>query len=222
VNSVMKRKLIIATLAIVVVVILVLAVVGGGGIARTTTVADAASGNVGDGKIQVSGEVVSNSFRTEGGILYFSLYDSSSGDTSKILNVQYSGAISSTFGNGVTAICTGKLNTSGTLIASEMVTKCPSKYESAEGALTVEDLLSQTSQMVGKQTEVAGYIKASTLKPAGSSERFVLYSQGAEISVKFDGALPDGIVEESSVVVNGSLNSDGTFAATNVAQEKVG
>jgi cytochrome c-type biogenesis protein CcmE len=221
-NSVMKRKLIIATLAIVVVIILVLAVVGGGGFARTATVADAASGNVGDGKIQVSGEVVSNSFRTESGILYFSLYDSSSGDTSKILNVQYSGAVSSTFGNGVTAICTGKMNASGTLIASEMVTKCPSKYESAEGAMTVGDLLSQTSQMVGKQTEVAGYIKAGTLQPAGFSERFVLYSQGAEVSVKFDGALPDGIVEESSIVVNGSLNSDGTFTATNVAQEKIG
>ncbi len=221
-NSVMKKKLIIATLAIVVVIILVLAFAGGGGIARTATVADAASGSVSEGKIQVSGEVVSNSFHTEGGTLYFSLYDSSTGDASKTLNVKYSGAVSSTFGNGVTAICTGKLDTSGTLVASEMVTKCPSKYESAEGALTVEDLLSQNGQMIGKQTEVAGYIKSGTLKPAGSDERFVLYSQGAEVSVRFDAALPDGIVEGSSVVVNGSLNSDGTFTATDVAQEKVG
>ena len=39
------------------------------------------------------------------------------------------GALPATFGAGVVAICTGTVD-GKTLEASEMVTKCPSKYES--------------------------------------------------------------------------------------------
>jgi cytochrome c-type biogenesis protein CcmE len=220
-NAAMKKKLIIATLGIIIVIVVVLAFVGAGGLAKSVSIADALSGDAGSSRIQVSGEVVADSFYTEGSVLHFSIYDSSS-DSSQSLAVQYSGSVSATFGSGVTTICTGKLDDDGTLIASEMVTKCPSKYESAEGSLTVENLLAESSTMVGVSTEVAGYVKSGTLTAAGSDERFVLYSQGSEISVKYDGALPDGIEEESSVVVTGSLNSDGTFTATDVASEEVG
>lgn len=219
-NSAMKRKLIIATLIIVVVVIGVLAFVGAGGVAKTLSVSQAVAGEAGSGKVQVSGKVVDDSYTYEGNTLCFTIGDDS-GSSNATLPVRYDGSVSATFGNGVTAICTGKV-VDGVLVASEMVTKCPSKYESAEGALTVESLLEQSSAMVGKTAKVAGYIKTGTLQPAGSAARFTLYSQGKEIAVHFDGALPDGIGEESSVVVTGSLGSDGTFTATDVASEKVG
>ena len=43
----------------------------------------------------------------------------------------YQGAASSTFGDDVTAICTGRVGDDGVLRCSELVTKCPSKYEGA-------------------------------------------------------------------------------------------
>ena len=202
-NGAMKRKLIIATLVIVVVIIGVLAFVGAGSMSKTATVAEAASGEEGAAKIQVSGQVLDDSFSYEGSTLNFAIYDESTGK-SVTLPVSYSGSVSSTFGNGVTAICTGKIDESGVLQASEMVTKCPSKYESAEGALTVQTLLDQSSSMVGKTTKVAGYVKSGTLQPAGSDARFTLYSQGDQIVVSYDGALPDDVGEESSVVVTGA------------------
>jgi D-alanyl-D-alanine carboxypeptidase len=45
------------------------------------------------------------------------------------------------FENDVTAICTGKKGKDGVLVCSELVTKCPSKYESDEDALSIADLL---------------------------------------------------------------------------------
>ncbi len=47
----------------------------------------------------------------------------------------------------VLGICTGTVD-GNTLEASEMVTKCPSKYESAEGSLTVKGLLDQQDSMM--------------------------------------------------------------------------
>ena len=46
-----------------------------------------------------------------------------------------------TFGDGVVAIVTGKLDDDGTITATDMITKCPSKYESATGATPVADLI---------------------------------------------------------------------------------
>lgn len=70
------------------------------------------------------------------------------------LEVRYDGAASSTFGNDVTAICTGKINDAGVLECSELVTKCPSKYENADSALTVEQLLGYGESVYGKVVKV--------------------------------------------------------------------
>ena len=70
----------------------------------------------------------------------------------------YDGALPATFGNAaVTAICTGTV-TGDTLVCTEMLTKCPSKYESAEGALTVETLLANSSAYIGTEVSLAGYV----------------------------------------------------------------
>ena len=170
-NTQMKRRLVVVTGIIVVVMAIVLAVVGSGGSARSLTVADAAGGTGMGERVQVTGNVVDNSYSTEGGVLTFSIYDPE-GDPSQTLNVRYEGAASSTFGNGVTAICTGRLSDDGgvLLTASELVTKCPSKYESATDALGIAQLLGYGDDIVDKTVKITGVVKDGTLTAAGSDE----------------------------------------------------
>lgn len=223
-NAKMKRRLMVVTGVIVVVLAIVLAVVGSGGAAKTVTVADALSGAYDSDRIQVSGNVVDNSFATEDNVLTFEIYDPD-GDQSQTLRVSYEGAASSTFGNGVTAICTGKLDTSNgvELVASELVTKCPSKYESATDALTVSKLLGYGDSIVDTTVKLAGTVVEGTLTAAGSGEpRFMVADAtdaSVQVPVEFDGALADSVVDGTSVVITGSLNSAGSFVATDVAQE---
>ncbi len=65
-------------------------------------------------------------------------------------------------------------------------------------------------------------MKAGTLLAAGGDERFVLVDaddDSIEISVAYNGALSDEVSEGSSLVLTGSLSSDLTFSATDVALE---
>ena len=223
-NPKTKRRLVVVTGVIVVVLAIVLAVVGSGGAAKTVSVADALSGSYDSDRIQVSGNVVDNSFATEDNVLTFDIYDPE-GDASQTLRVRYEGAASSTFGNGVTAICTGKLSTSNgvELVASELVTKCPSKYESATDALTVARLTEYGESIVDTTVKLAGTVVEGTLTAAGTGEpRFMVADAGdasVRVPVEFDGALPESIVDGTSVVITGSLSDAGSFVATDVAQE---
>lgn len=223
-NTKTKRRLVVVTGVIVVVLAIVLAVVGSGGAAKTVSVADALSGSYDSDRIQVSGNVVDNSFATEDNVLTFDIYDPE-GDASQTLRVRYEGAASSTFGNGVTAICTGKLSTSNgvELVASELVTKCPSKYESATDALTVARLTEYGESIVDTTVKLAGTVVEGTLTAAGTGEpRFMVADAGdasVRVPVEFDGALPETIVDGTSVVITGSLSDAGSFVATDVAQE---
>ncbi len=64
-------------------------------------------------------------------------------------------------------------------------------------------------------------MKDGTLKPAGEGDRFVIVDESGagEIPVAFDGALSDEVTDGATVVLTGSLNDDGSFAATDVALE---
>lgn len=222
-NTKTKRRLIVVTGVIVVVLAIVLAVVGSGGAAKTVSVAEALSGSHDSDRIQVSGNVVDNSFATEDNVLTFEIFDPE-GDESQTLRVRYEGAASSTFGNGVTAICTGRLSTSNgvELVASELVTKCPSKYESATDALTVSRMLEYGDSIVDTTVKLTGVVEGA-LSAAGSGEPRFVVADGADASVQvpieFDGAMADGIVDGTSVVITGSLSDSGSFVATDVAQE---
>lgn len=129
----MKRRLGVVSVVIVVVLVAVLAFVGGNTSAQSVSVSQAASGSVDGQKVQVSGNVVEGSFSTEGDVLLFSIYDPDA-TTGEQLAVRYTGAASSTFGNDVTAICTGRIGEDGVLEATELITKCPSKYEGADAS----------------------------------------------------------------------------------------
>ena len=226
-NTRTKRRLIVVTGVIVVVLAIVLALVGSGSAAKTVSVKEALESVDSGERVQVSGNVVDNSFATVDGVLTFDIYDPDGGDPAQKLHVSYSGAASSTFGNGVTAICTGKIveGASGLeLDCSELVTKCPSKYESATDALTVTSLLDYGDSIINTTVKLKGKIKAGTLTSAAASgePRFVVVDdsdESREISVEYDGALPSGISEGTSVVITGSLAAVGSFNATDVAQE---
>ena len=219
-NAKMKKRMIAVSGVIVIVLILLLAFVGGNTAATTMSIAEAAENPQAGQKVQVSGNVVQDSFSTSNDVLTFKIYDPE-GDPATQLEVRYDGAASSTFGNDVTAICTGKINDAGVLECSELVTKCPSKYENADSALTVEQLLGYGESVYGNVVKVAGSVGAGSLKAAGQGDRFILVDAetGDSMPVVFEGALSDGIADGSAVVLTGSLGADGKFAATDVALE---
>ena len=171
-----------------------------------------------DQKVQVSGNVVENSFSTEDNVLTFDMYDPS-GDQTQYLRVKYEGGVAATFGNDVTAICTGKVGADGVLHATELVTKCPSKYENSSNALGVAQLAEYGDSVLDKPVKVTGTVKDGTLAAAGQGDRFVLVdAEGApELSVLFDDALSDEVRDGSTLVLTGSLNGAGKFLATEVS-----
>lgn len=218
-NAKMKRRMVAVSGVIIIVLVLVLAVVGGNTAAKTISVAEAAQGGYDGQKVQVTGNVSPGSYSTEGNVLTFDIYDPD--DPAARITVDYDGSASSTFGNDVTAICTGRIEGDGVLQCSELVTKCPSKYESGTDALTVERLLGYGDAIEGTMVKVAGVVGDGTLQPAGAGDRFVLVDPetGQELAVLYDGALADAVVDGSSVVLTGSMDARGKFVATDVALE---
>lgn len=204
---------------IVIVVIVLLAVLGAGNAAKVMGVSEAVSNSQGEAKVQVSGTVVDNSYTVdEKGVLTFEIADE---DATKpgTLKVSYDKGVSATFGNGITAICTGRIDADGVLQCTELVTKCPSKYENASSALTVDQLLGYGDSMIDKTAKVSGKIQAGSLADATAKTRFAIEEGGKTLSVSFTGAIPDNVAEGKSVVVTGALQKDGTFLASSVALE---
>lgn len=221
-NARTKQRLVIVTGIIVIAMAIILAVVGGGSAAKTVSIAQAASGEFTDQRVQVSGNVVENSYSTEDNILTFSIYDPDS-VSDAILNITYDGGAAATFGNDVTAICTGKMDESGTLVCSELVTKCPSKYESGMDALGVAQMLDYGEKVLNKTVKVIGTVQAGSQNPAGSGDRFVLVDaedESATVPVLCDIALSDETVADGAkVVLTGNMIESGKFSATDVALE---
>ncbi len=217
-NKKAKKRLVIGGLIVVMAMIAVVAFLGAGGASQSLEVAQAASGNFEGKKVQIAGKVVKDSYHAEGADAAFVVVgEEGQADTTTTLQVIYTGALPATFGNDITAICTGTMQ-DGVLHANEMVTKCPSKYESAEGALTVASLLEQKDKMIGVETKLAGYIVAGTLTDATQDgPRFVIESQDQSIGVIYGDALSVEFTDGVAVVLTGSLNEQGEFVAADVA-----
>jgi cytochrome c-type biogenesis protein CcmE len=215
-----KQRFIVAGGIVLIAILAMLAFFGAGTSPRVMTVAEAAAPGAVGQRVEVTGNVVNNSFDIEGGILTFSISDPD--DPGVDLPVSYDRGVSATFGNGVTAICTGTIGDDGVLKCSELVTKCPSKYETATDALTVERLLGYGDQIVDKTVKVQGTVQPGTLKDATADARFsILDADGSKagIPVKYQGALSDEVKDNATVVLLGSLGAGGTFTATEVALE---
>lgn len=172
-------------------------------------------------RVKVGGAVVTGSWDKKSNPMTFEIRDekdeAASGPTIKVV---YSGSVPSTFGDGVVAIVTGELGDDGGIAADEMITKCPSKYESASGAMPVADTEGQKAEAI----KVTGIVVKDSVVPPGTDKRFVVAEKadgsGKSLTVTWDGALPEGMVGGSAVVITGELVGDGTFVATEVALSK--
>ncbi len=170
-------------------------------------------------RVRVSGAVVPGSWDKGNNPMLFSI-KAENGGGGGVLKVSYNGAAPNTFGDGVVAIVTGELKSDGSIQSSDMITKCPSKYESATGAMTVSQLVADKDMGI-TFTKVAGYVVPDSLVAPGAGERFKLADQpdgtGTTVSVVYAGAVPDGMTSGKKIVVTGKPASDGTFAASEVA-----
>ncbi len=215
-NKRAKRRLVVVGGIVVIAMLVIVAIAGAGGSASSLTIADVLTGSYEGQKVQVSGEVVADSVTSDGSVAYFEIQpedDDESEDASATLQVAYDGALPATFGTGVVAICTGVMESDGSLTCTELVTKCPSKYESAEGALTVKGLLDQGDEMVGEETTICGYVSGS-VNGVDADYRFTIESQGSSINVIWDGGLDEDVAEGTALVISGYLDADGTFVAS--------
>ena len=215
-----KQRFIVVGGIVLIAILAMLAFFGAGASPKVMTVAEAATADAIGQRVEVTGNVVNNSFDIQGDILTFAIADPD--DPGADLHVSYDRGVSATFGNGVTAICTGTIGDDGVLKCSELVTKCPSKYETATDALTVERLLGYGEQIIDKTVKVQGTVQPGTLKDATADMRFAILDVDdakTSIPVKYQGALSDEVKDGVTVVLLGSLGAGGTFTATEVALE---
>lgn len=186
------------------------------------TVKDVASDKslVGE-RVRVGGAVVTGSWDKRSNPMKFAIREEgdekANGPTIKVV---YNGTVPSTFGDGVVAIVTGELEEGGTINSDDMITKCPSKYQSATGALAVGDLLGGGEDLTGKSVKVAGFV-VGEVSPPGGEVRFAITDSAEggteELKVFYDGAIPEGMQTGSQVVLGGSLDASGIFDAVSVA-----
>ncbi len=225
-NKRARMRLIGVTAVILIAIVAVVVISGNTSGAYTSTVADVTKDPelVGQ-RVKVSGSVVPASWDKQSNPMKFTIKDEKdTAGTGATVKVIYTGGVPSTFGDGVVAIVTGELAADGTINATEMITKCPSKYESAEGALPVADLVKSGASMYGKTVKATGFVKKGSLGAANDDPRFIVVAAadgtGDSIPVSFTGVLPSGMQEGSQVVLTGALESDGVFVATDVAMEQ--
>lgn len=223
-NKRARNRLIGVTAILLLAIAAVFATIGQrGGTSYFETVKTVASDKALVGKrVKVGGAVVPGSWDKKTNPMTFTIRDESdSAGTGPTIKVVYSGAVPSTFGDGVTAIVTGELDGNGTIAAGEMITKCPSKYESAKGAMSVGAIKEGETL---EKVSLSGYVVKGTIVAPGSGARFsVSGSQAADAKsfpVVWEGALPAGMADGSLVVMKGSVGIDGTISATSVALDQ--
>lgn len=224
-NKRARNRLIGITAIIVVAIVAIFAAMSSRNVtAYNMTVTEAAKAENAGKRIKVGGVVVNGSWDKKSNPMTFKIRDEDEKSTSnEELTVIYSGAVPSTFGDGVTAIVTGDIDGEKTITAGEMITKCPSKYESATGAYQVAQLKKNADTMTNIPVKVGGVVKAGSILPPGGAVRFVILNEAGsteELNVAYEGALPDGMKDGSKVVLTGELNDTGAFIATNTAIEK--
>ena len=171
-------------------------------------------------RVKVSGSVIADSWDKKTNPMKFRIR--TEGKTSgPELAVVYTGAAPNTFGNDTVAIVTGTLEKGGSMKADDMITKCPSKYSSGTGAITLTELLK--SEPKGQPVKVVGFLKNGSLQleSAQTAERFFLGASaagGAEIGIQFAGTMPAGTTDGVQLVVGGEYISRDLIIATDVAR----
>lgn len=215
-----KQRFIAVGGIVLIVILAMLAFFGANTAAKVMTVEEASQPSAIGQRVQVEGNVVNDSFTFTGDILDFTIADADNPQFD--LKVTYDKGVAATFGNGITAQCTGVIDDSGVLVCSELITKCPSKYESRTDALTVERLQGYGDAIVNKIVKVSGTLQPGSLKDATADVRFVIgdaENSSLSLPVQYAGALSDEVTDGAALVLTGRLDPNGNFEATEVALE---
>jgi cytochrome c-type biogenesis protein CcmE len=167
-------------------------------------------------RVKVTGVVVAGSWDKKTNPMVFRIRAEGTSSGPEV-QVTYDGSAPNTFGNDTVAILTGTVDKLGSLKANDMLTKCPSKYETKSAAATIADTLAAPPD---SPIRVAGFLKTGSLAAASSATRFVLSTNadgtGPSFPVSFSGSMPAGTKDGVEVVVFGKLEA-GVFVATDVA-----
>jgi len=224
VNKRAKQRLIGVTILIFVAVgALILFSDFSGGTATKTSVAQALTQDdlVGT-QVEISGEVVAGSWVSGATPFVFEIEDSADPDAGR-LRVVWNEVVPGSFGDGTTATVTGVLEADGSINAKYLVTKCPSKYESATGALTVNDALARSGELSGVTLKITGFVVNGSIAAPGSTPRFQIADDPAgtnTLDVAWGGGLSDEFADGVKVVITGSLEADNVFQCTEVALDQ--
>lgn len=225
VNKRAKQRLIGVTILIFVAIGALIAFTRLGNAAATPVTIEQALGDkalVGK-QVEVTGKVVAGSWTSGAKPFVFEIADGEKADGGK-LRVEWNDVVPGSFGDGTSATVTGSIDEKGTLVAKYLVTKCPSKYESATGALTVNDVLNRADELAGAATlKVAGFVVEGSIGEAGAPVRFRIADSAdgtAAMDVAYGGGLPAEFKDGTKVVLTGSLESDGVFNCTEVALDQ--
>lgn len=220
-NKRARNRLIGVTAIILIVVVAILLGASSKDGAYSRTVKEVAGNkDLAGERVRVSGEVVKGSWDRKANPMRFEIRDEKAKEGAPTIKVEYSGGVPSTFGDGVVAVVTGELSSDSTLITTDdMITKCPSKYQSATKALNVASLLSAGDAVMGKPTQITGLVVAGSIGPVTGPYRFKIVDEGGtqELPIFWEGALPEGMNDGMQVVIGGELGKDGVYAATSVA-----
>ena len=225
-NKRARNRLIGVTVVVLVAILAIVMLTGNKQAAVYSTVSSVSKDSALVGKrVKVGGAVVPGSWNKQSNPMKFTIREETDkAGTGATLKVVYTGTAPNTFGDGVVAIVTGTLGQDGVIEANEMITKCPSKYESAAGAIPVADLVGKGAAMAGKPVKATGYIKPGSIAAATSGDRFIVAEKpdgtGASVAVAYSDALPSGLKDSSKVVISGELDSTDKFVATSVALEQ--
>lgn len=223
-NKRAKQRLIGVTILIFVAVGALIMFAGfSGGTATKASIAEALANESLVGKqVEISGEVVPGSWVSGASPFVFEIEDSADPDAGR-LRIVWNDVVPGSFGDGTTATVTGVLTEDGSIDAKYLVTKCPSKYESSTGALTVNDTINRQDELQGVTVKVTGFVVDGSVAPAGSAVRFQLADDAAAnnpLPVAWGGGLPDEFVDGAKVVVTGSIEGDGVFQCTEIALDQ--
>jgi cytochrome c-type biogenesis protein CcmE len=204
-----------AIILILAAVLLVTILPSGGSYSQTVSSVAADTKLIGT-RVKVTGTVVAGSWDKKTNPMTFRIRDVGATSGPEV-QVVYDGSAPNTFGSDTVAILTGTVQKQGLISANEMLTKCPSKYQTRSDAATVTALLAAPPDA---PIRVAGFLGPGTLKDASSAQRFVLSSAAAgtgdSVPVAFTGSMPAGTKDGVGLVVFGKLES-GVFVATDVA-----
>ncbi|MBN2848696.1 MAG: cytochrome c maturation protein CcmE [Coriobacteriia bacterium] len=223
-NKRAKQRLIGVTILIFVAVgALILFSDFSGGTATKTSVAQALTeADLVGTQVEVSGEVVAGSWTSGATPFVFEIEDGEDPDSGR-LRIVWNEVVPGSFGDGTTATVTGVLEEDGSINAKYLVTKCPSKYESATGALTVNDTLARADELSGVTFKVTGFVVNGSIGAPGATPRFRLADDAVgdnALDVSWGGGLSDEFADGVKVVITGSLEEGDVFECTEVALDQ--